>query len=67
MKTLNESECTETHGGKLFGQLLGAAIGGAIGFATGGPVGMVVCAGAGAFWGDSLQDRINGENTPKSK
>ena len=67
MQVLSTEQCIEIEGGALFGRVLGAIVGGTIGaicFPANPAIGMVVGGGAGALWGDALQDRINGENLP---
>ena len=67
MRVLSDAEGAEVDGGALFGRLLGLVCGVVVGgIASGGtPVGIIVGGAAGAYWGDTIQDRINGEGLPQ--
>ena len=68
MQVLSTEQCNEVEGGELFGRILGFIVGGTIGAIccpANPAIGVVVGGGAGALWGDALQDRINGENLPQ--
>jgi len=60
MRVVEEKEIVDVYAGDFFGFIVGSGVGGTIGFFTLGPGGLIAGAAAGGYWGDNIEDAVNG-------